>query len=136
MTAAEQTASLLARCELLLAASGSGSGLGCADEQAAASHNHRSSLADCVDSKVGAETGPSGYLEMLASPSSSKNSRECSREHNTYVQWYFHNSNPCCKHKGFDLQCLTTSFYKKYFVSKSIFFYNITFFDVNYLRKL
>jgi len=102
MTAAEQTASLLARCELLLAASGSGSGLGCADEQAAASHNHRSSLADCVDSKVGAETGPSGYLEMLASPSSSKNSRECSREHNTYVQWYFHNSNPSFTNKGFE----------------------------------
>ncbi|KAH8348018.1 hypothetical protein KR084_003253, partial [Drosophila pseudotakahashii] len=81
MTAAEQTASLLARCETLLAASGSGSGLGCADEQAAASHNHRSSLPDCVDSKVGAETGPSGYLEMLASPSSSKNSLSASREY-------------------------------------------------------
>ncbi|XP_037716761.1 uncharacterized protein LOC119551474 [Drosophila subpulchrella] len=81
MTAAEQTASLLARCEILLAASKSGSGLGCADEQAAAGHNHRSSLADCVDSKVGAETGPSGYLEMLASTSSSKNSLSASREY-------------------------------------------------------
>ncbi|XP_016958176.1 uncharacterized protein LOC108030076 [Drosophila biarmipes] len=81
MTAAEQTASLLARCEILLAAFGSGLGLGCADEQAAAGHNHRSSLADCVDSKVGAETGPSGYLEMLASPSSSKNSLSASREY-------------------------------------------------------
>lgn len=85
VTAAEQTAALLARCEILLAAASSasgsgsglelGSGLGCADEQAAA--NHRSSLVDCVDSKVGAETGPSGYLEMLASPSPSKSSREC-----------------------------------------------------------
>ncbi|KAH8291463.1 hypothetical protein KR054_011872, partial [Drosophila jambulina] len=78
MTAAEQTAALLARCEILLA--GSGSGLGCADEQATAV-NHRSSLVDCVDSKVGAETGPSGYLEMLASPSSSKNSLSASREY-------------------------------------------------------
>ncbi|KAH8309536.1 hypothetical protein KR059_011637 [Drosophila kikkawai] len=78
MTAAEQTAALLARCEILLA--GSGSGLGCADEQATPV-NHRSSLVDCVDSKVGAETGPSGYLEMLASPSSSKNSLSASREY-------------------------------------------------------
>ncbi|XP_017049521.1 uncharacterized protein LOC108093763 [Drosophila ficusphila] len=85
MTAAEQTAELLARCEILLAssasasASASGSGSGCADEQTAVSH--RTSLADCVDSKVGAETGPSGYLEMLASPSSSKNSLSASREY-------------------------------------------------------
>ncbi|XP_016989725.2 uncharacterized protein LOC108051931 [Drosophila rhopaloa] len=83
MTAAEQTAALLTRCEILLAASGcgsgSGSGLGCADEQAAG--NHRTSLVDCVDSKVGGETGPSGYLEMLASPSSSKNSLSASREY-------------------------------------------------------
>ncbi|KAH8357736.1 hypothetical protein KR200_002422 [Drosophila serrata] len=78
MTAAEQTAALLARCEVLLA--GSGSGLGCADEQATAV-NHRSSLVDCVDSKMGAETGPNGYLEMLTSPSSSKNSLSASREY-------------------------------------------------------
>ncbi|XP_017078126.1 uncharacterized protein LOC108112591 [Drosophila eugracilis] len=77
MTAAEQTAALLARCEILLTASGSG--LGCTDEQAAT--NNRTSLVDCVDSKVGAETGPSGYLEMLASPTSSKNSLSASREY-------------------------------------------------------
>ncbi|EDV59663.1 uncharacterized protein LOC6541260 [Drosophila erecta] len=87
VTAAEQTAALLARCEILLAAASSGSGLelgpgpglGCADEQAAV--NHRSSLVDCVDSKVGAETGPGGYLEMLASPSPSKSSLSASREY-------------------------------------------------------
>ncbi|KAH8275296.1 hypothetical protein KR026_004713, partial [Drosophila bipectinata] len=79
VTAAEQTAALLARCEILLA---SGSGVGCATDEQAAS-KRLSSLVDCVDSKVGADTGPTGpsYLPMLTSPSSSKNSLSASREY-------------------------------------------------------
>lgn len=55
----------------------SGSGYGCTTDEQAAS-KQLSSLVDCVDSKVGADTGPTGpsYLPMLTSPSSSKNSRE------------------------------------------------------------
>ncbi|KAH8372893.1 hypothetical protein KR009_007285, partial [Drosophila setifemur] len=79
VTAADETAALLARCEILLATAGSGSGYGCADEQAAS--GQLNSLVDCVDSKVGADTGPNGYLQMVTSPSSSKNSLSTSREY-------------------------------------------------------
>ncbi|XP_022223683.1 uncharacterized protein LOC111074966 [Drosophila obscura] len=83
MTAAEQTAELLERCELLLA--GYTDGDAGADDQVPApnikSNGNGNGMGDCVDSKVGAETGPSCYLEMLSSPSSSKNSLSASREY-------------------------------------------------------
>ncbi|XP_017145757.1 uncharacterized protein LOC108158101 [Drosophila miranda] len=77
MTASEQTAELLERCELLLA------GYADADVQVPAPSikSNGNGMGDCVDSKVGAETGPSCYLEMLSSPSSSKNSLAASREY-------------------------------------------------------
>ncbi|SPP75725.1 uncharacterized protein LOC117590918 [Drosophila guanche] len=87
MTAAEQTAELLERCELLLAGYADGDGDANTDDQVPApniksnGNGNGNVMGDRVDSKVGAETGPSCYLEMLSSPSSSKNSLSASREY-------------------------------------------------------